>query len=201
MHQPELERLIGGDDAAAHEEVHRPRDAEELHEQKLTTFVRHQPEAHGCTAETRFGRRDTEVAGERQRQAGLNCHAVDGSDSELVEVPHDGVQRLREPAKPFVRADGITMPGRDAREECFGGAVVRRPAGDVVAGRERAARAGDDDDADGVVHLRLHQHFDEVALEGLGHAVQPVWLVEGEHGNARRVQFGLKAAEGAGEHG
>ena len=39
MHKPELQRFVRGDDAFAHQEVHRARHAHQLHEQVLAAFI------------------------------------------------------------------------------------------------------------------------------------------------------------------
>ena len=94
--------------------------------------------------------------------------------------------------------------GRCGRGRCRGRARGRRrrrgPAGDVVAGGEGFAGAGDDDDADAVVHLRLVKGLDEVALHALRHAVQSLGLVERHERDARVVQRYFEAAKVAGLH-
>ncbi len=113
MHQPELERLVGGDDPLAHQEVHRPGDAEVLDEQPVAALVGQQAEAQRGAAEAGRARRDAEVAGEREREAGLDGDAVDRRDRQLVEVARRDVHRLADGSQRVVGADRVVVPGAD----------------------------------------------------------------------------------------
>ena len=77
--QAQLEGLLRGHDALAHQEVQRTRHAEMLDEKMLPPLVRQQPEAQGCTAEPRLDGGDAKIAGECQREAG-NRAAVRAED-------------------------------------------------------------------------------------------------------------------------
>ena len=52
--------------------------------------------------------------------------------------------------------------------------------------------------ADGVVHLRLEQRLDQVALHRLGHAIQAVGLIEGHERDTGFVKGDLEAIVGVG---
>ena len=52
MDEAELRCFSAGYDAVTHEEVHRLGHAEQLHEQVLSTFVRHQAETKRAAANT-----------------------------------------------------------------------------------------------------------------------------------------------------
>ena len=76
-HLAQLARFLCTDDAFSHQEVDRARHTEVLHEQVLAAFVRQQPEAQRGTADTRAPGRDAEVAGQRERESGLDRDAVE----------------------------------------------------------------------------------------------------------------------------
>ena len=70
------------------------------------------------------------------------------------------------------------MPAREVR---YQGGDTRRIAvapGHVVTGGERAPGASEHHHPHGIVHLRLRDDLDQVALHRLGHPVQPFWLIE-----------------------
>ena len=200
VHQAQLERRLSRDDSLSHQEVHRPRDAEHLQEQKLPALVGQQAEAQGGAAEPGRRGRDAKVARERQREAGLDGQAVDGGDRELVQAPHRRVQRLGDRAQPLVGADRIGVPGGNVGHEPRRPGELGRPAADVVAGAERAALAREDHDANGIVHLRLEQRLDQVPLDVGRRAVQALRPVERDHGDTRVVQRDLEPPERARSH-
>jgi len=199
--QAEGQRLVGGDDALAHDEVERPRQPQVLDQQVLAALVRQQGETQGGAAHAGAVGGEAEVAGERQREAGLDGNAVDRGDGQLVEVAQGQVQRLRHRAQTVVGADRGVVPGRQRRHQArlilhVGGVALK-----VVAGAERLAGADEHDDAHVIAHLRLCHHLDQVALHRRGHAVHAFGPVELDPGDARLAQRDLEAAELACLHG
>ena len=79
------------------------------------------------------------------------------------------------------------MAAADIRDERSGAVAAERAARDIVARRERLTEPGNDNDANGVVHLRFGKDLDEVSLQALRHAVEAVGLVERYEPDARVV--------------
>jgi hypothetical protein len=82
---------------------------------------------------------------------------------------------------------GGAMPPVYRRDE-WSSFVIGLAARDVVAGAEGASLAGEEDHADGVVHLALGQDLDEVAFDLRRQAVEALRLVEGDGADARVVE-------------
>src|SRR5439155_27368825 len=85
-------------------------------------------------------------------------------------------------------------PGQVGRQGP-GAVPIPRLAAHVVARAEGPARAGQDHDAHGVVHLELDHHLGEVALHRLRGSVQPFGLVERDRADAAGRRRHLEAAE------
>src|SRR5207245_10560343 len=92
---------------------------------------------------------------------------------ELVEVPNGGVQPLRDGAEGGISPDGVSVPAADVWNELLARAPVQRSACDIVPRGEGLAGAGQDEDANGIVHLRFSKDLDELALHALRHAGEP----------------------------
>ena len=195
MHQAEPQRFVRIDDALAHHEVHRPRHAQQLHEQILAAFVRQQAEAQGRAAHPRAARGDAEVASQGQREAGLDGDAVDGGDGELVDAAQHRVDALGDRAQAVVGADAAVVAVVDFRHQAFAGHLNAAIAFQVVAGAEGAPAAGEDQHAHAVVHLRLGHGLHQVALDARRHAVQPLRRGEAEPGDARFAHAHLETSE------
>ena len=188
-------RLARVDDALAHEEIHGARKAQVLHQQKVPALVGQQREPEGGAAEARRGGGDAEVAGQRQREPGLDGDPVDRRDRQLVEVADGPVERLRDRAQPAVGADGAVVPRRQRRHETgivgVGGPIPL----EVVAGGERAPLADEHGHPHRVVHLDLRHRLDQVALHRRRHAVQALGRVERDPRHARLLDVNGEAAE------
>jgi hypothetical protein len=71
-----------------------------LHQQMLSALVWQQAEAQCRAAEPGAGGGDAEVAAQRQGEAGLDRHAVDGGDGELVDRAHRAFRRWEMVRRP-----------------------------------------------------------------------------------------------------
>ena len=83
------------------------------------------------------------------------------------------------------------MARRDRRQQWIAADLLVL-ARDVVAGAERATRAGKHQNTHGIVHLRLQNGFAEIAFDGLGQAVQPLGGVELNPRDARLPELNLE---------
>ena len=188
MHKPGLQRLGRADDPVAHEEVHRLRHTQELDEQVLAAFVRHQAEAQRAAAQPRLSGCDAKVAGERQGKACLDSDAVNRGDGELVQIAYCQVERLGQGAEPIVRPDWGPVAAADLGYQRCGPLAWHGAARYVVAGGESSPGAGEDHHPHRVVHLGLEQRLHQVPLHLLGHPVEPLRLIEGDESDAGVVQ-------------
>lgn len=111
---------------------------------------------------------DADIAGEGEGESGACGDAVDGGDGRLVDVV-DGAGLPADPAL-FI---GELLPGDMLGR--FGGR-----AGDVGAGAEAAAGAGEDDGADGVVLLQGGTDVEDLSLEGAVERVEFFRPLEGD---------------------
>ena len=191
-HQPKRKRLLGIDDALAHEEVHGSGDPEVLHQQVVPAFVGKEAEAQRRAAELGLRRRDAEVARQGERQPGLDGEPVHRGNRELVEVAHGEVEGLREVTQPVVGAHCIVVASTDARHRRRVRPVIRL---EVVTGDERSPRSSHDDDAHVVAHFGERKELDEVALEPLRHGVHSFGLVERDKRDAGVVGGDGEAGE------
>ena len=171
------ERLVGGQDPLAHEEVHRLREADQLDDERVSAFVRLEGEAQRRRTEARARCGDAEVAREREGEAGLDRHAVDRGDRELVEMTDGEVQLLGDRSQARVRPHADATSHGMLRASLSRSSQSRRASRHVVAGAEGTSRAGDDDDADRVVHLRAQEELGHVALHRRGLPVQVIGIV------------------------
>ena len=153
-----------------------------LQQEPVTTFIGQEAEPEGRAAEACVGRRDPEVARERDRQPHLDRHAVDGRDGDLVEVQDRPDQLLRVRPEQRILID-LRVPdvahllGNQRRDM----AVVLRRIEDVVTRAEPSTGTGDHDDARVDVELRLGHDLGEIALHAPADPVETVGLVERDH--------------------
>ena len=106
-------------------------------EQSRGEHARVEPDANERHPERSVGGGDTQVAHEREAQAGADRRAVDGGDRRDVDVEQAGEAR--------VERRHLVAEERDV-------ALARVQEVEVAARAERRPRAGDDDGA-GVLHL------------------------------------------------
>ncbi len=152
----------------AEQDLLRPGEAEQLDEARQPAVGRHEADAALAEQDARARRADPPVAGEREREAGAGHRAVDRGDDRLLE--------------PLERLDEV---GQAVRDVAVGARVVQLvEAGEVAAGAERAARAGEDDAADGGVGGRRVEGGRERVAQRRVDRVAPVGPVEREREDA-----------------
>ena len=167
--EPERERLLRADAAAAHDRVLRPREADQPDEALRPAAARDHPELHLGEGELDVVGRDAEVAGERELEADAEGVALQLRDHRLRAALRRGDVPVQ--ARELLRA---------RLEE----------AGDVAAGGERPAGAGDDDEAHGLVGAELAEHLVELGARAERHAVELAGDVERDR---RHAALGLDA--------
>jgi hypothetical protein len=168
VHEPPLERAIGGHTLAEKRHLEGARLANGGGHEQGGPAVRHQADVHEGEPEVGGLRRQHEVAGECERGADPHCGAVHGGHDGLLEPPHAGDDRVVEPVELLA----------DVRE-----AVVRvrvEPRLEVRARREAAAGARDQHGANAVLGGRLGHGLLQLPPELVGPRVQRVGAVEGD---------------------
>ena len=137
------------DPLAEHRDLGRAREADALREQQRRAAVRDQPDVDEREQEVGGLARHDQVAGQRQRAADPHRRAVHGRQHRLRQPPQAGDDRVVALAQ---RRPDVRMALRRGVEAGL----------QVGAGREAAARAGDDDGAHIVVGLRLADGGEQV---------------------------------------
>ena len=119
---------------------------------------------------------------------------------QFVEPANGRVEALRNRPQAVVGADRVVVSGWNARHQRFAAEFGIAIGLQIVAGAERAAGAGEDDDAHPVVHLRLRDRLDQIAFDRGRHAVQAFRRIELNPRDAGIAHRDFEAGKFAGVH-
>ena len=178
VHHPLTERVGGPDLLAFGDQTQRLRDTDQPRQPLRATGAGEQADLHLREADAglRLVGKNPVVTGERQLEAGAECHAVDRRRERFtagLEPPEDPVQ---------VRTELRRLRRRDAALE------HRRHVLDIRAGHEARLPGGDDHTAHGRIRGQLVDAGFELAQETRGHDVhRAIDDIDQEHRNAVAV--------------
>jgi hypothetical protein len=170
--QAPLGGLLGGQLVGQQRQAHRPGHADALGQEPGAAGVGHQADlAEGLQEGGRLAGHH-QVAGQRHAGAGAGGDAVDGGDGRHAQVLQAQDQRL------VVGFDHVA----DVRHLAAHGLHVG--VGQILAGAEGAAGAGEHQHADGLVGLDGVEGGAQLGVHLAGEAVELVRAVEREAGDA-----------------
>ncbi len=161
--EAERERLVGGDAPPAHDDVLRTPEPDETCEPLRAARAGDHPDRHLRESELEVVGGEPEVAGERELEPDAEAVAVKRRDHRLRAA-----LRRRD-----VVGEARDVPGRPLQEP-----------GDVAAGGERLAGAGQHDEADGVVAVELLEDAAELVARVHRDAVELARDVERDRRDA-----------------
>ena len=156
--EPERERLLGAEEAAGEDHVHRHRLADRPRQALRAAGAGDEAELDLRLAELRRLRGDDHVAEHRQLAAAAEAVAGDRRDDRRPDLPD------RVPALQARRSDGVDR-------------ARRGQLADVGAGREGALAAAEDDAAHRLVGVQLLERGDDLAHQLVGERVQRLGAV------------------------
>ena len=141
------------------------RGADKTRQEPGAARIRHQADARECLHEARRARRQHDVAGERHVGAGAGRDPVHGGNDREGKCAQFSHQRIVE-----------ILQGMAERRRLAGAEAI----GEVLAGAEAAARAGEQQRPAGGIAFRVLERRRERHVHGFGERVEPLRPIEGD---------------------
>src|SRR6266566_692650 len=170
LHETDAQCLVRAHRFTGEDHVRGPSPPDDAWEEIRRPGIGHEADAGPRRAERRRRRRDTDVARDGDTEAGSGNDAVDRGDDRLA---HDANRR-----DEWV----ITATQLVPEFELFAGRDLQEAVSQILAGRESAARSGDDDRTHGGVGRDVVDRERQRARERFVEGVENLGAVESDDG-------------------